>query len=76
MNPKFMDKVTAYAANLVIKERDKYISGMKNEFFSYDLSMEELNNALLDVKELKTENAELKKKVKDLEDRLWGRSKL
>ena len=71
MNSNFMKKVAQYAERLVLKERDKYVSGEKNEFFSFDQSREYLLRAIDEAESFLTERHEFRKKIKDLEDRLY-----
>ena len=69
MNEKFIQKLRGYAEKLVEKEKDKYITGMKNDYFSFDDSKHELFEAAGLARFLSVENAELKKKVKFLDDK-------
>ena len=70
MNNNFMNKIAKYAERLVLKEKDKYLSGEKNEFFSFDLSREYLFKAIDEAGELLSANHALMKKIKSLEDQL------
>lgn len=70
MNNNFMNKIAKYAERLVLKEKDKYLSGEKNEFFSFDLSREYLFKAIDEAGELLSANHALMKKITDLENQL------
>ena len=73
---RFIERLFNYGKKLVEREKEKYACGMKNDYFNYDDDFHSVQRAVYERVELMVENAELKKKVKDLEDRLWGRSKL
>lgn len=73
MNDKFIKKIVQYAERLVLKERDKYLSGVKNEFFSYDLAREYLFQAIDDAMSLVHERAELMHRIRELEEQLKER---
>lgn len=73
---KFIERLFNYGQKLVEREKEKYASGMKNDYYNYDDAFHEIQSAVHGYIDLVAENAELKKKVKDLEDRLWGRSRL
>lgn len=73
---KFIERLFNYGKKLVEREKEKYACGMKNDYYNYDDDFHSVQCAVYDNVELMAENAELKKKVKDLEDRLWGKSKL
>lgn len=73
---KFIERLFNYGKKLVEREKEKYSCGMKNDYYNYDDDFHSIQTAVYDNVELIAENAELKRKVKDLEDRLWGRSKL
>ena len=60
-------------AHWVEREEERYKCGMSNHYFEIKDEAEELLEAVEDVKWLKVENAELRREVKRLNDKVCGR---
>ena len=66
-------KVYALINREVERQEQKYIAGLKNDYFEYDADAEEIFECLEEGGRLKAENAELRQTVRDLKDALYGR---
>ena len=72
MNDEFMEKVADYAERLVLEEMDKCLSGEKHEFSSFYLSRKYLFMAIDKAESFLSERQEFRKKIIDLENRLFS----
>ena len=71
----FKDRILEYGKKLLLREKEKYACGRKNSYFEYENEFNDLLFSLSSARDMQFENSRLKVKIRDLEDRLYGRGK-
>ena len=75
MNKKdFNKKIITYANRLLKYEYDKYLEGQICDYFHVEEAHGRLLDFLKSGDSLRLENKELRNRIRDLEDELYGRS--
>lgn len=75
MNKKdFKKKIITYANRLLKYEYDKYLEGEICDYFRVEEEHERLLDFLEHGDSLRLENRELRNRIRDLEDKLYGRN--
>ena len=75
MNKKdFNKKIITYADRLLKYEYEKYLNWKVNEYWRVEEDSANLKDFLKNGNSLKFENQQLRNRVRDLEDKLYGRN--